>query len=72
MSLSSTEATMTRWFVRFLRAFRAWQQRAVEREVERFIARNGGRLTDALEREIANRMMAGRWDPSANARYTVF
>jgi hypothetical protein len=42
-------------FQRFAAAVRASRQRAVEREVERFINQNGGRLTDELEREISRR-----------------
>jgi hypothetical protein len=31
------------------------RQRAAEHEIERFLQRNGGRLTDELEREIGRR-----------------
>jgi hypothetical protein len=40
---------------RFVRALQDSRRRAAEREVERFIHRNGGRLTDELEREISRR-----------------
>ena len=33
------------------------RERAAEREIERFVARNGGRLTDDLERRIAQRFI---------------
>jgi hypothetical protein len=42
-------------FQRFVTALRGARRRAAEREVERFIRRNGGRLTDELEREISRR-----------------
>jgi hypothetical protein len=42
-------------FQRFVTALRDSRRRAAEREVERFIRRNGGRLTDELEREISRR-----------------
>jgi hypothetical protein len=42
-------------FRRFVRALQDSRRRAAEREVERFIHRNGGRLTDELEREISRR-----------------
>ena len=42
-------------FQRFIEAVRDSRRRAMEKEVERFIHRNGGRLTDELEREISRR-----------------
>jgi hypothetical protein len=44
-----------RIFQRFINVVRDSRKRAVEREVERFIRNNGGRLTDELEREISRR-----------------
>jgi hypothetical protein len=38
-----------------IEAVRAWQREASEDQVGRFIARNGGRLTDDLERQISRR-----------------
>ena len=40
---------------RILEALDASNQRSVERAVGRYIARNGGQLTDQLERDIAQR-----------------
>jgi hypothetical protein len=41
--------------LRIVTALRESRRRAAEREIERFIQRNGGRLTDELEREISRR-----------------
>jgi hypothetical protein len=38
------------------------RQRDAEQEVARFMARRG-KLTDSVEREIANRFTAGNWGP---------
>ena len=37
------------------------RERRVEREAERYIARSGGRLTDEIERQIADRLVTGKW-----------
>jgi hypothetical protein len=39
-------------FLRIVDAIAESNRRKAEREIARFIARNGGRLTDSLEREI--------------------
>ena len=39
-------------FRRIIDAIAASNRRKAEREIARFIARNGGRITDSLEREI--------------------
>jgi hypothetical protein len=38
------------------------RQRDAEQEVAQFMARRG-KLTDSVEREIANRFTAGNWGP---------
>jgi predicted TIM-barrel fold metal-dependent hydrolase len=42
-------------FARFFNALVDSRQRAADREIERFIAHRGGRLTDETEREISRR-----------------
>jgi hypothetical protein len=42
-------------FSRFVTALMLSRQRAADREIERFIAMRGGRLTDETEREISRR-----------------
>jgi hypothetical protein len=37
------------------------RQRQTEREVARFIARRGGRITDEVEREIGRRLLTSNW-----------
>jgi hypothetical protein len=55
IAVTDPGARRGRIFQRFIKAVRDSRQRAVEREVERFIRNNGGRLTDELEREISRR-----------------
>ena len=43
------------FFERLSRVFWAAQNRRAEKTVAKFIARNGGELTDDLEREISRR-----------------
>jgi hypothetical protein len=40
-------------FQRFVEAIKLSRQRAAEREIEAFVARNGGVLTDDIERSIS-------------------
>jgi hypothetical protein len=42
-------------FARFVTSLMESRQRAADREIERFIAVRGGRLTDETEREISRR-----------------
>jgi len=37
------------------------RERQVERAAERYIARSGGRLTDEIERQIADHLITGKW-----------
>lgn len=43
-------------FVRMFRALERSRQKAAEKEIERWLAMSGGRLTDDLEREIGRRL----------------
>ena len=40
-------------------------QKQTDREIARFIARSGGRMTDNMEREMMQRAITGHW----NARW---
>ena len=51
--------TLSRVLVRLRRQFTDWNSSATDREIARFIQRSGGRLTDAVEREIAERAITG-------------
>ena len=42
-------------------AFDTQRQREVDREIARFMARSGGRITDSMEREIMRRALASDW-----------
>jgi hypothetical protein len=48
-------------FRRLLDAMKAARMRDAEREIARYLAANGHRLTDETEREIERRMLDGRW-----------
>jgi MFS family permease len=51
---------------RILNFLSTWDQKQKDREIERLIARSGGRLTDELERRIMQREMAPDWDWSVH------
>ena len=38
------------------------RQEQIEREVTRFVARSGGRITDDIEREIMQRFFTSNWN----------
>ena len=44
------------------------RQDQIEREVARFVARSGGRITDDIERQIMQHFFASNW----NARQTLY
>lgn len=39
------------------------RQKQAGRDIARFLARSGGRLTDDIEREITQRLLTGNWNP---------
>ena len=45
---------------RVLSAIARWDDRRLEQEAARFIARNGGRFTDDIERQLGERFLRGR------------
>jgi hypothetical protein len=47
-----------RLFIAFLEA----RQRKANRELEQFLVRSGGRLTDDIEREMNQRLSRGDWN----------
>jgi hypothetical protein len=65
-TLSPSEITSERtaaaprlgWFARFIRATEEARLRRAELEVAQYMARTGGRFTDATERELERRLMA--------------
>jgi hypothetical protein len=42
-------------------ALRAQRRKEVDREIECFLARSGGRITDSMEREIMRKVFASDW-----------
>lgn len=42
-------------------AFETQRGREIDREIARLLARSGGRLTDSVEREIAQALLASNW-----------
>jgi hypothetical protein len=51
-------AALSRLFARVLGILTEPRTTLVDRDIDRFVQRSGGRLTDALEREIAERTMS--------------
>ena len=47
---------------RILNFLSAWDQKQKDWEIERLIARSGGRFTDELERRIMQREKASDWN----------
>jgi hypothetical protein len=41
----------------------AQRQRELDREIARVLARSGGRITDSMEREIMQKVLASDWSP---------
>ena len=39
------------------------RQKQADRDIARFLARSGGRLTDDMEREMTQRLLTGNWNP---------
>ena len=63
-TLSSAAATQESarrpgFFARVFAAMKLARQRQAEREIVRYLALTGGRLTDETEREIQRRLMRG-------------
>ena len=38
------------------------RQKQADRDIARFLARSGGRLTDDMEREMTQRLLTGNWN----------
>ncbi len=47
-------------FVRLIASMMEARQRQAEREISRYIALNGGKITDSIELEIERRFLTGR------------
>ena len=48
---------------RMLNTMLEWRQNQADRDMARFIARSGGRLTDEIEREMTQSLFKGNWNP---------
>jgi hypothetical protein len=46
---------------RFFDAIIESRQKQADRDIARFLARSGGRLTDDIEREMTQRLLTGNW-----------
>ena len=63
-ALSPSETVLVRTpaklgvFARFYAAMIAARQRQADAEIERYLGRRGGKLTDSIEREIEQRVLA--------------
>ena len=54
---------LRRVFAALLKAMDESRQRQVEREIAKYVALRGGRITDDLEREIMRRLVTSDWSP---------
>ena len=54
---------LRRVFPALLKAMDDSRQRQVEREIAKYVALRGGRITDDLEREITRRLLTSDWSP---------
>ena len=54
---------LRRAFSALRQATYASRQRQVEREIAKYVALRGGRITDDLEREITRRLLTSDWGP---------
>ena len=54
-------AKLKRLARRLTDALAAQRQREVDREIARLLARSGGRITDSMEREIMQKVLASDW-----------
>jgi hypothetical protein len=59
--VASFGAKLKRLARRLTGALEAQRQREVEREIARLVAASGGRITDSLEREIMQKVLASDW-----------
>lgn len=58
---TTVKGGVTAIFRRILDSLSAWDQKQKVREIERLLARSGGRFTDSLERRIMQRATASDW-----------
>ena len=54
-------AKLKRVVRRLTDALAAQRRREVDREIARVLARSGGRITDSMEREIMQKVLASDW-----------
>jgi hypothetical protein len=47
---------------RIIQAMRDWRQAQADREIARFLARSGGRLTDDMERRLTEHLLSRNFD----------
>ena len=59
---SALPAPRRRFWLRLIDSFLESRQRDAEQAVAQYIARRG-KLTDSMEREIADRFASGNWGP---------
>ena len=63
-TIEKTVGVLRRIFDAILNAMHESRRRQAEREIANFIERQGGHLTDALEREIMRRLLSSsNWSP---------
>ena len=59
---SNAEANKAGVLRRIFDAIFESRQKLAERDIARFLARSGGRLTDDIEREMTQRLLTSNWN----------
>jgi hypothetical protein len=62
-AIAKTVGILRRIFGAILDAMHESRRRQAEREIANFVARQGGRMTDDLEREMTRRLFTSNWSP---------
>ena len=62
-AIVKTAGILRRIFGAILDAMHESRRRQAEREIANFVARQGGRMTDNLEREMERRLFVSDWRP---------
>jgi hypothetical protein len=62
-AIANWAGVLSRIFYAFLGAMHESRRTQAEREIARFAAWRGGRITDDLEREMTRRLFTSDWSP---------
>ena len=62
-AIVNTVGILWRFFVGILDAMHESRRRQAEREIANFVARQGGPMSDDLERDMTRRLFRSNWSP---------